>query len=232
MKIYEIRCKVYLLRDIYLNNLRDKIEKFMDKMFAICEETLEYHNERRYKEYCFGVLTPIEHEGVYKENKIYTFIIRTSNKNLSTFFMKNVPNNYTNEIRGLKCEINLIENICIESIYSLTPIIIKNDSGYWKNNMSVYTYVSRIENNLFKKYKSFVNKDFKEDFRPFADFTFINRTPIGCRYKTKTLLGDKVKIDFFNNPSSQEIAYSAIASGIGEMNSRGFGFVGYKINKP
>lgn len=53
----------------------------------------------------------------------------------------------------------------------------------------------------------------------------MNHKPIIIKYKNIKLLGDKIKLYVNSDETSQEVAYMALKTGIGEMNSRGFGFV-------
>lgn len=55
-----------------------------------------------------------------------------------------------------------------------------------------------------------------------------NIKPIGTQYKGKTLLGDKISLDILEDDISQYIVYMALGTGMGEMNARGFGFMGYR----
>ncbi len=40
----------------------------------------------------------------------------------------------------------------------------KNDFGYWKNNISIDEYKNRINQNLIKKYNSYMDESLHDDF--------------------------------------------------------------------
>ena len=228
MKVFEIIAKVYLLKDILFEDVQTKIFKFMDTVLARTDETLKFHNSNEYKNYCFNSFYPLEKDGVYKEDSIYTITIRTVNKDLALYFKNKLPNVYTNEIKGLKTEMKIISNRKIEKIYAMTPLIIKNDDGYWKNLISKDEFERRIRENLIKKHNDLKNEKMCEEFKLYSSISFDNNKPIPRKYKGKILLGDKITLEIADDEVSQEIAYMALGTGIGEMNARGFGFLGYR----
>ena len=48
------------------------------------------------------------------------------------------------------------------------------------------------------------------------------------QYKNVRLLGDKIRLSILDDKLSQTLAYFALGVGIGEMNSRGAGFLNYR----
>lgn len=48
------------------------------------------------------------------------------------------------------------------------------------------------------------------------------------KYKNISLLGDKISFKVSENDMAQEISNFALGVGVGEINSRGFGFVNYR----
>ena len=116
----------------------------------------------------------------------------------------------------------------IEKIYTLTPIIIKTESGYWKGNLSIDGFEKRIRENLIKKYNEINNTKIEEDFELYNSIEFKNKKPVSVNYKNIKLLGDKISINISSNPVAQELAYLSLGTGVGEMNSRGLGYVNYR----
>lgn len=116
----------------------------------------------------------------------------------------------------------------IKKIYSITPMIIKNDEGYWKNLIDVSEFERRIKENLIKKHNNILNDKMDENFILYESIEFKNRVPISIPYKDRKLLGDKISLEIPADDVSQEIAYMALGTGIGEMNARGLGFMGYR----
>lgn len=228
MKVFEILLKVYLLEDIELNDSQNKILKLIDKTLAQEERTLELHNKNDFKNYCFNSFYPLEKDGVYKEGNIYTITIRTVDKFLATYFNNKLPNAHTSSVKGLKSELRIIPIKKLKKIYSITPLIIKNDEGYWKGIISLEEFERRIKENLIKKYNNIFQEKTDGNFKLYLAMELKNNKPIGNPYKGRTLLGDKISLDILEDDISQYMAYLALGVGLGEMNARGFGFMGYR----
>ncbi|MCY6958360.1 CRISPR-associated endoribonuclease Cas6 [Clostridium brassicae] len=227
--IAELYIKVYLTKNIPQKDVNIKIGNLVDKSFLHNEKYSQFHHENRYKMYTFNQLYPLETaDKIYKKGKIYTFVIRTIDKNLSQYFFKYLTNEYTDSIKILTIERKTIPRKHIEKIYSITPVVIKSEKGYWKNNISLEQYENRLKTNLIKKFNQFNNTKIDENFELFTFIKFDNRKPIATNYKSICLLGDKLTLNIAENEIAQELAYLALGTGISEMNSRGMGFVNYK----
>lgn len=59
-KVYELRIKVYIIKDIPLWEILAKEAEYIDSALAQSEKWLEHHETNRFKNYCFGGLYPIE----------------------------------------------------------------------------------------------------------------------------------------------------------------------------
>lgn len=230
MKVYEIRLQVYLLKDIKVSEAQEKILKLIDNILGKDETTLKFHNTNEFKNYCFNSFYPIEKDGIYKDGTIYTIIIRTIDKFLATYFNKNLSFSYTSSIKALKTSMRILPLRKITRLYSITPVIIKTDNGYWKNVINFSDYENRIKVNLIKKYNNTFKTNIDENFQLYSSLQIKNFTPIAVEYKHRKLLGDKLSLDICDNEFAQKLAYMALGTGLGEMNARGLGFVGYKIS--
>ncbi|WP_107602606.1 CRISPR-associated endoribonuclease Cas6 [Clostridioides difficile] len=228
IKCLEMSVKVYLLENISLDNTSKEIRKLIDDTLIIEEKYKEFHNKVGFKNYSFNLLYPLEKDKVYKKDCIYTFIIRTVDSELGMYFMNNLKNQYSDKIKVITMSKKVIPKKHIESIYSVTPIIAKFEDGYWRSNKTVEDLEKRIRENLIKKYNEFTNSKIDEDFELFQVIKFINRKPISTKYKNISLLGDKISFKVSENDMAQEIANFALGVGVGEINSRGFGFVNYR----
>lgn len=65
---------------------------------------------------------------------------------------------YTSYIKALTIDVKVIPRKYISTIYSLTPVVIKTDNGYWKGKLSLNEYEERIKENLIKKYNQFFSE--------------------------------------------------------------------------
>lgn len=228
MRIYEIRMKLYLLRDIPANRIQTKITALLDQGFSGSAKLLEMHESNRYKGYSYNGLWPLEQDKLYKRGKIYTLTIRTVDPELAKYFLEICPNQYTDEIKGLTAKIRILPKKIIQTLYSITPAILKGEEGYWRKYMSLAEYESRLKVNLIKKWNTFQNEKIDEDFEFCTLLEFLNEAPIPMEYKNIKLLGDKIRLQISENDLAQNLAYLALGAGILEMNSRGFGFVNYR----
>lgn len=228
MNVIEIKLQIYLLKDIPQNKIQSKITSLIDGALAKENNLLMLHNSNQYKNYCFNQPYPIEKDKLYKEGNIYTLTLRTIDKDLATFFNNKLVNEYNSELKALKADIKVIPKRQIQKIYSLTPIILKTDSGYWKGVLSIDEFERRLKENLIKKYKFITNEKIEAAFDLYTDIEFKNKKPIATEYKGIKLLGDKINLEVADNPIAQELAYLSLGVGICEMNARGFGFLNYQ----
>lgn len=227
MKVSEIRIKVYTLNDIPVSRVPQVITHYIDSSLAKTEELLNYHENNQFKNYCFNSLYPIEKDMVYKKDRIYTFIVRTVDVDLARYFSEKLSNHCTNELKGLTVENQIIPKKTIDELYTLTPIILKTDNGYWKNTMSVDEFEKRLFENAVKKYNEYANVKINEDFQFYTNIKFLNKNPISIQYKRIHLLGDKICIKIADNEQAQDLAYFIVGTGLCEMNSRGYGYCNY-----
>jgi CRISPR-associated endoribonuclease Cas6 len=116
----------------------------------------------------------------------------------------------------------------IEKLYSITPAIMKNEDGYWKNKIKLDEFERRLKENLIKKYNSSMNTKIDENFQLYTTIEFKNKKPISTNYKNIKLLGDKISLNIAENENAQKIAYMSLGTGVFEMNARGYGFVNYR----
>lgn len=228
LSVYEIYAKVYLIRNIDKDDMFREITEVIDCTLSKSDKYLEFHNKKCYKNYCNNGFYPLESDGIYKEDSIYTFQIRTIDEALAKYLIRNLANTSTNFIKVLKTDIRIISKKHIDKIFSITPIIIKDDTGYWKGNISLEEFEKRIKTNLIKKYNSFTGQKIDEDFEFYTRFEFKNNKPIAVNYKNIKLLGDKIQLNIADDEISQTIAYMALGTGVGENNSRGLGFIGFR----
>lgn len=228
MLVYEIRLKVFILKDVLISEVQSVLSNFIDMALAKDVELLKMHNENKFKGYCFDGFYPVEKDKVYKKGKIYTVTLRTINKNIAEFFNGKLVNEYNSYIKGLTCEIRILPKKHIDKIYSITPVILKNDEGYWKNVISLNDFERRLKDNLIKKYNSVNDEKIDEDFQFYTTIEFKNKKPISNEYKGIKLLGDKVSLNICENKEAQALAYLCLGMGLGEMNPRGYGYCNYR----
>lgn len=228
MQVYQIRLKLYLLKDIPINQMQTKLTIFLDKGFGGNAELLLKHEENKYKNYCYDLPYPVEADKIYREGKIYTVTIRTIDSVLAEYFQGVCVNSFTEDMKGLTAEIKIIPRKIIESLYTLTPIVLKSDQGYWRKHMQLNEFEERMKVNLIKKWNCFEKDKLDEEFSLYTCLEFLNKVPIGVEYKKIKILGDKIRLQVADNQTAQKLAYMSLGTGLLEMNSRGMGFVNYR----
>lgn len=228
MQVYQIRIKLYMLTDVALNRIQTNLTAFIDKGFLENEELLQMHEENKFKNYCYDLPYPIEKDKIYKKGKIYTVTIRTIDPGLAKYFQEVCVNSYTDEVKGLTSEIRIIPKKVIDSIYTLTPVILKDDKGYWRKHMQLAEFENQLKVNLIKKWNRFTGEKLSEDFSLYTLLEFLNETPVPMEYKSIKLLGDKIRLQIADNETAQKLAYMALGTGLLSMNSRGAGYVNYR----
>lgn len=228
MQVYEFTLNIFLLQDIFKQHALERIGAFIDKSLSKNEDFLSFHNTNKFKNYTFNSFFKLEQTGVYRKGNIYSIKIRTINEKLADYFNNNLANEYTESIKGLTLECRVLKKKPIEKIYSLTPLIIKTEQGYWKGNLSLEDFERRLKENLYKKYNSYFDTKLDENFELFHRIEFDNNKPIATSYKNIKLLGDKLTLYIADNEWAQRMAYFGLGTGLGEANSRGFGFMNYK----
>lgn len=227
MQVYQIRLKLYVLRTIPLNNLRTQVTFFLDSALNQEERLVDFHNKNMFKDYCYDLLYPQEKSKIYGKDKIYTLTIRTIDDGLADFFLNKCVHHYTEQLKGLTAEVRMIPKKQIDMLYTLTPVIMKTDAGYWRGSLSVEEFESRLKVNLIKKWNAFESTKMNEDFELYNGIEFLNMKPIVSEYKDIKLLGDKLCLHIADNERAQNLAHMSLGTGLCEMNSRGYGYVNY-----
>jgi CRISPR-associated endoribonuclease Cas6 len=228
MNVYELKLKVFLLKNIDSIKSTQSIAELIDKSFTKKKDMMEFHKERKFKFYTFNSLYPLETDKIYKGGKIYTVLIRTVDENLVGYFKNFLVNEYTDKLKALTIESKIIPKKYLQKIYSVQPCIAKFDLGYWRGKYDLSIYEERLKLNLIKKYQIFFNTQLDEDFEMFTHINFDNKKPVSIPIKGVNLLGDKLTLQVANNETAQMLGYFALGVGILEMNSRGCGYINYQ----
>ena len=71
MRVYDIKIKLYVLRDIPLRQIQSSVTSFLDKGFARDTELLQMHKSNSYKNYCYDNPHKIDADKIYHKGKIY-----------------------------------------------------------------------------------------------------------------------------------------------------------------
>lgn len=230
--IYEIQVKAFLLEDLSPKRASTSITFFIDSILTKDAIYKGFHSENKLKGYTSDLFYPMEKEGVYKKHNVYTFRIRTLDQKLAQYLLEHISDHTTKEIKGLVAEVKVIRKGIFEKLYTITPVIVKTQQHcYWKDCLSLEEYKEQLKKNLWKKYRYFIKKEPDETLSIWDSLVFKNQGVIPFPYKNITLPGDKLELYISNNEQAQEIAYMMLATGLGDLNSRGASFMGYRYIK-
>lgn len=227
MKVYEIKVKVYLLEKLFAEDALGKIAYYIDSTLTNSEEWSTFHSKNEFKLYTFNNLYPLSADRVYEADRNYTFIVRTVDSNLAHYFNEQLGSQRTKELVGLNTEVRIVPKKKIYKLHTLTPVIVKSDKGYWRNSMTLEEYEERLKVNVIKKYNQFMKKKVNENFTLYTHLLFKNSVPIKCPIKSVHLLGDKLEIEVGTSDLAQDFAYFLLGASLGEMGSRGYGYLNY-----
>lgn len=228
MDVFQLKFKIYLTENILMPELQGQITDLIDSTLSKDEEMSKFHKENKYKMYSYDRLYPLEQDKLYKKGNMYTLTLRTISLKVANFFQENLV---YSEISSMKCfhvDVEIIPKRYIDTIYSITPTILKTDEGYWRTVISIQEFEKRLKVNLIKKYNMFFNQKLDEDFELYSRLEFLNTKPIPMKYKDIVFLGDKVKLYITENETAQNLAHMSIGVGLLENNARGAGFVNYQ----
>lgn len=227
--VYQIDCKLFLLKEIKLTYTLAEISAFVDTALAMDSEMLRFHRSYGYKNYVLSGFKELEEDKCYKAGKIYTFSIRCIEKQLCDFFTNTLKDMNTESMKGLVTSNKIISKQLIERLYSITPVLVKLPKiGYWKGNVSLEQYEKLLFENSVKKYNELTGKKIDENFQFYNQIRFLNRKPIASNFKGIQLLGDKIELSITENETAQEIAYMLLGVGCLNNNARGYGYLNYK----
>lgn len=227
MQVFEISISVKLKEDLPSEHALEQIASFLDKV--LCKTGFEtLHKSNQYKNYCFNSLYPIEQSQIYQKGNKYSFQIRTIDAGLAGAFSSLILQENSKFFTILNSQIKMIPKHLFDKVYSITPCIMKNDSGYWRRSGNVEDFERRLKENLIKKYNSISGKKMNEDFQLCTSLHFKNKVPISCSLKNVHLLGDKLEIVPDSCKEAQELMYMALGTGILETNARGYGYINYQ----
>jgi len=228
IKIYQVECKVYLVKDITYGEMQAVLAGFVDQVIARQEKWLQFHNQNCFKNYVFSGFKKVAASGIYQEGSLNTFFVRCVDWELANYFQRELAIGSTQKIRGLACQLRELNPRMIQKLYLITPAIAKFEDGYWRRKHTLEEYQTRIMVNAIKKYNGITQDKMEEPVSLFYNFKLLNRVPIKVKYKEIYLLGDKFELVVTEEEKAQQLAKVILAAGALECNARGFGFANYK----
>lgn len=222
MVYFNLKVIVSLKNDIHYENTYQKLSDFIAFAMLQDEETKEWHEKNIFKMYNFCSLYPLEKDGLYKKGKTYTFDIKFIKMEFAMKIKQLLAIINNQDFQVVMSVIQTNEYKKIHRLMTLTPCILTKNNGDYKINGDLELVKTRILAGIEKKYKQLYGTTIKADF--IENIIQTNRKPIKLPYKTIHLLGNKFEITVKQDETSQKLAHLALATGILEKNSQGYGF--------
>ena len=227
--LYELKVNLNLKVPIHFQKSLESLSKLLAS--AIMNTSFKDLHLRRggFKHYVFSNLEEISLNKTYRigEN---SFSVRTPNKELAGVISQALLG-YEDSFFYIKSiQLKEVHVHYISSLLTLNPCVMSFTHEGRVRNWILYEdgdilfLQNALHNNLVKKYEDFFGQklETKENFIEF--FELKNRKPIVMHYKGGKIFGNKCYIVPKSDEASQKLAFMALADGLGEKNSLGFGF--------
>lgn len=228
MDFYELRITLNLKKDIHCDYITERLSVLFNKSMIYSEYLKSIHKVNMYKLYTFEGLSPFEKDKIYKRGRYYMTRFRCIDKFVAEEFKKCLKQTKTNEFDVLAVDIDIVTPKYIKILFNVTPAIAIINNEPWTDKMNIDLLKKSINENLIKKIKVIQDIDETLELDMIKSIKLKNRMPIGCKYKHIKLLGNKFEIEIKDDDISQFMANIALAVGILEKNSLGYGYCLYK----
>lgn len=226
MKFYMLTTKVYVKKEVRFLETYEQLSKLINLSFSFEDELGERHTAKGFKHYVFSNLFPAEKGSlIYKEGNLYSFVLKTTDKNLSKKLKKYLPTCETEYFKSIITTVKECQNDYVDQIRVLTPAVATIEGGKaWTNEMSLDVLTESIHKNACSKYKAYYGKPI-EDIENFIQcIQLLNHKTFTVPYKGGVLLGNSFIITVKKDEKSQMLANLVLAEGILEKNTIGMGF--------
>ncbi|MCW1296375.1 MAG: CRISPR-associated endoribonuclease Cas6 [Candidatus Parvarchaeota archaeon] len=240
-----ILIELQALKDaIYDNKYHHKLQ---GAIYNLLKNTIfsNLHSKKGYKFFCFSNIFPFDD---IKTGDIRRFLISSPNKELINAIKYQIESDMERTINVGEMEFKVNDYKILKpklgrscSLITGTPIVMriprknykeygmrsKYDYTYWRPNHPFEAFINQITENLFKKYNEFHGTEAKE-FPIFQQFLLKKSV---CNHVV--IEGKEIKIfgslwqfifDYLDN-DQREILQFGLETGLGELNSLGFGFM-------
>jgi len=222
---YEILSTVQFNQDIPASEVQSVLAELIFNSMTYDDQLKDLHRRNIIKHYVFCAPYPLEPDQVYRKGRMYCFNLRTLQLQFALKIKQFLP-----KAKGLARVVSTdLKNYTqkpITELVTLTPIVCTYNNRCWLPENGLGLLSERLHLNAIKKWKT-LDKSFEEPDEFFFDHILrLNKKPIVINYKRKgaILLGHKVRLEVKPNAWAQQLAFTALAVGLGEKNGLGFGY--------
>lgn len=217
MKFYEVKVFTDLKAPIHFQKSPEAIGKLIST--ALINGGYTQHSEKKPKPYVFSNLGKADEKGYFKKGEI---VFRSFDENLAKMVAKELSFYEDNIFKISSISFKDIPYKFINAIVSINPVFVKlSDSGkFWTLNESdLNTLLKALQANILRKYESFFNEKLTPQNSFIEYFQIKNNVPQSFYYKGGKLFGNKFYIVPRSDEVSQKLAFTALACGLGHLNS-------------
>lgn len=229
MQYYRLKIDIDVRTSLHFQKSLEPLSKLI--YTAIMNSPLQKLHLQKggFKHYVFSNLVKTSQDKIYPEGKNF-FFFRTPKKELAFNVAKKLIG-YEDKIFkvlgvGMK-EANIKH---INSFITINPAVMTFTKNGKRRNWTIYEdgdisfLMDALHNNLVKKYEDLYDKklETKENFIELLEIK--NQKPLAMKYKNGKIFGNKFYIVPKGDKASQKLAALALAEGLGEKNTLGFGF--------
>ena len=226
MEFFELKVDLALKAKIGIFDVYEPLSKLVATAL-IHGGMPEWHSKRGLKHYVFEGFG--KSESKCYEAGAYSFRIRSCKKEIISAIMQG--------LLGYEDKIFAINNLhikpksiaTINAFLTITPAVIsfvKEDKRFnWtlQSDGNITFLMQALHNNLVRKYRELFGAiEADENFIELLEIK--NSIPIAVKYKNGKIYANRFYIRPKSDEVSQKLAAMAIAEGLGEKNSLGFGF--------
>jgi len=224
MKIYEFVHTIVLKQELnYLDSFQ-VISKYLNRSMIGDDYLKEVHTNHQQNIYNFSGLYPVEKNVPYQKGRVYIFRVRSLDRIFLEKIKEQIKQTKDPYFQSIAWELIEKKEGKIKELVSITPVVLTTQKGYLLPEENPLDFVEkRLRALLEQKYKQFFDQSI--DIKTFANgLTLMSRAPIKIPYKNIHILGHKFRIQVETSKEAQLAANLALATGLGEKTSIGFGF--------
>lgn len=224
MNYYELICTTVLKGPVNYENSFTLLSNHINKVLLNHPQLKAIHINKKEKLYTFSSFYPIERNKVYQKGRVYIFRLRSIDKTFITYLMTSMKTISSETFQIISSELITKKKRLIQELVAITPIVLTTETGYTLPEINPLQFVeTRLRGLLEKKYYQHFGKSITA-VQLSERIEQVNNKPIKLPYKNIHLLGNKFKLEIDLTDEAQTLATMALACGLGEKTSLGFGY--------
>ena len=187
----------------------------------------EWHSKRGFKHYVFDGFGKAKSK--FYPKGIYSFHIRSAKKEIISAIMQGLIGFEDKFFKIERVGVNVKSIQRVNALLTITPTVVSfvkdGNRLNWtlQSDGDIFFLMQALHNNLVRKYRELFGAiEADENFIELLEIK--NSIPIAVKYKNGKIYANRFYIRPKSDEVSQKLAAMAIAEGLGEKNSLGFGF--------